>query len=213
MNYAQQQRNPSKHMMGIAAVIVFHILLVWALVSGLARKVVEVIKQPLETKIIEEVKPPAEEAPPPPPPKFAPPPPPVIPPPEVSVAAPVNAGPTISAVTREKPPPAPPAPPAAPPAPPAPKPAVQTAIGAACPNATATMANIPYPRNAQRDGITGSFIIEFTVAADGSITNPTVIGQGHKYLTDAAKAAVMSFKCVAQGQEVKVQAPFSFKLE
>lgn len=64
MDYAQQQRRPTKHLVGLGVVVLMHILLGWALVSGLARKVVEVIKAPIETKIIEEVKPP------PPPPKI-----------------------------------------------------------------------------------------------------------------------------------------------
>jgi protein TonB len=85
VDFARQQRNPTKHAVGFGIVIVMHILLGWALVSGLARKVVEVIKAPIETKIIEEVKPPPP--PPenlPPPPKFAPPPPSFVPPPRSS---------------------------------------------------------------------------------------------------------------------------------
>ena len=84
LNYAEQQRNPGKHVVGIGIVIVLHILLGWALLNGLARTVIEVIKGPIETKIIEEAKPPPP--PPenlPPPPKFAPPPPSFVPPPEV----------------------------------------------------------------------------------------------------------------------------------
>jgi hypothetical protein len=65
VDYASQQRNPGKHAVGIGIVIAMHVLLAWALVSGLARKVVDVIKAPIETKIIEEVQPP------PPPPLFA----------------------------------------------------------------------------------------------------------------------------------------------
>ena len=71
-DYADQQRKPGKHLVGIGIVILMHLLLGWALVSGLARKVVEVIKNPIETKIIEEVKPP------PPPPENLPPPPPKL---------------------------------------------------------------------------------------------------------------------------------------
>ena len=75
MDYAQQQRNPGKHAVGIGIVLVMHLLLAWAIVSGLARKVVDVIKAPIETKIIEEVAPPPPPPPEnlPPPPKFAPP--------------------------------------------------------------------------------------------------------------------------------------------
>ena len=87
MDYAQQQRNPGKHTVGLGIVIALHVLLGWAIVSGLARKVVDVIKAPIETKIIEEVQPPPPPPPEnlPPPPKFAPPPPSFVPPPEVVV--------------------------------------------------------------------------------------------------------------------------------
>ena len=70
MDYAQQQRNPGKHLSGFMIVVVLHVVLGWALLNGLARKIVEVVKAPIETKIIDEVKPP-----PPPPPENLPPPP------------------------------------------------------------------------------------------------------------------------------------------
>ena len=38
MDYAQQQRNPTKHLVGLGVVVVFHIVLIWALVNGLARE-------------------------------------------------------------------------------------------------------------------------------------------------------------------------------
>ncbi|MDH4051952.1 MAG: energy transducer TonB, partial [Rubrivivax sp.] len=87
MDYAEQQRNPGRHAVGIGIVIAMHLLIAWALVSGLARRVVDVIKAPIETKIIEEVQPPPPPPPEnlPPPPKFAPPPPSFMPPPEVVV--------------------------------------------------------------------------------------------------------------------------------
>ena len=223
MNYAQQQRNPGKHFLGIAFVIVFHILLIAALIHGPARKAAQTARQPIEIRIIEEVKPrPVEKPPPPLPPRLAPPPPrrgailrPSVPPSRASVQAPAQIANTVSDAASTEPAATPQQPEPAPPPVPAHKPAAisGSGIGVACPNAAGMMANLPYPRNAQRDGITGSFIIEFTVAADGSVRDPIVIGQGHKYLTDAAKKAVAQLKCSAQGQDVKVQAPFSFKLE
>lgn len=181
MDYAQQQRNPGKHAVGIGIVIVMHLLLAWAVVSGLARKVVDVIKAPIETKIIEEVAPPPPPPPEnlPPPPKFAPPPPSFVPPPEVVVANPPPA-PAIT-VTREVPPPAPPvtiAPPpapAAPPAPPAPA-APRRAAQPAIANAS-DCAPRPedYPAAAQRANATGTTSVQFTVGADGKMTAAEVV--------------------------------------
>ena len=66
MDFARQQRDPTRHLIGITFVIVLHALILWAMVSGLARKAVEVIKKPITATIIEEIK-----APPPPPPAAA----------------------------------------------------------------------------------------------------------------------------------------------
>lgn len=97
MNYAEQHSKPGKHAVGLGIVILLHVLLAWALVSGLARKVVDVIRSPIETKIIEEVEPPPPPPPEnlPPPPQFAPPPPSYVPPPEIVVQNPPPA-PTIT---------------------------------------------------------------------------------------------------------------------
>jgi len=78
MDFAQQQRNPTRHLIGIGGVVLLHVLVVYALVTGLARKVVEVVKGPIEVKVIEEIikKPPPPPDVIPPPPKVAAPPPP-----------------------------------------------------------------------------------------------------------------------------------------
>ena len=60
VDFAEQQRNPGKHVVGFGVVLGLHLLLGWALVSGLAQRMVEVIKAPIETKIIEETKPPPQ---------------------------------------------------------------------------------------------------------------------------------------------------------
>ena len=101
MSFVQPQRSLARHSAGIAAAVVLHIVLVWALMNGLAHKVMQVINSPIETKIIEEVKP--SPAPPkvielPPPPKFAlPPPTAYAPPPEVEVQVPAEAKRVIEA--------------------------------------------------------------------------------------------------------------------
>ena len=49
VDFAQQQRNPGRHIVGIGVVLALHLLLGWALVTGLAQRMVEVIRSPLET--------------------------------------------------------------------------------------------------------------------------------------------------------------------
>src|SRR6266480_2462238 len=99
MSYAHP-KSSSRPVIALVAVGIFHVVLIYALIHGLARKIVEVVRAPLETKIIEEVKrpPPEQPPPPPPPPRLATPPPPFIPPPEVQVQVPVQLPPTITAV-------------------------------------------------------------------------------------------------------------------
>lgn len=91
MNFTQE-KDPKKHLWGIGLVVALHAIVIWALLTGLAQKIVEVVKAPLETMIIQEIKPPPPPPPPPvnlpPPPKAMAPPPPFIPPPEVVVATP-----------------------------------------------------------------------------------------------------------------------------
>ncbi|HEX7690718.1 MAG TPA: energy transducer TonB, partial [Burkholderiaceae bacterium] len=82
MNFAESQRNPKKHPTGLLIVIAMHLLLGYALVSGLGKRVVDVVKV-AETKVID-----APPPPPPPPPKDLPPPPKNLPPPPVYVPPP-----------------------------------------------------------------------------------------------------------------------------
>jgi protein TonB len=203
LNYAEQQRDPAKHAIGIGVVVVMHILLGWALLHGLARTVIEVIKGPIETKIIEEAKPPPP--PPenlPPPPKFAPPPPSFVPPPEVVVNAPPTPAPTITTTT-VAPPPAPvaiaPAAPAAPPAPPAPpRVAARPAIGNV---ASCAPGPDDYPAAALKEEATGTTRVRFTVDAAGKLAGSEVVksagaSRAHKALDRVAvqKLSECTFK-------------------
>ncbi len=178
-----------------------HILLGWALVSGLARKVVEVIKAPIETKIIEEVKPPPP--PPenlPPPPKTLPPPPSFVPPPEVVVAPPPTPAPAIT-VTQVVPPPAPPvviapvevaAPPSPVPAPPAPARTAPQLNFNAC-------AKPEYTTAARRAEAQGTTVVVYTMETNGTITDASVqksagSSRDHKALDRATVDAVLACK-------------------
>jgi len=205
VDFAEQQRRPGRHVVGFGIVLGLHLLLGWALVTGLAQRMVEVIRAPIETKIIEEVKPPPPPPPEnlPPPPKFAPPPPSFVPPPEVQVNPPPMAAPTITTTT-VAPPPAPvtiaPAPVTAPPAPPAPprvaaKPAIAN-VRACAPTSD------DYPAAARRAEATGTTRIRFTVGPDGKMTGAEVVRSAgptreHKLLDRVALAKLGECKFTA----------------
>lgn len=208
--FGRKQQNPVRRFGGIAVVIVLHIVLIYALLNGLATKVVQVIQHPIETKIIEPVKPPPPPPLPPvqlPPPKFAPPPPPFVPPTEVPVQAPPQPTITHQATPVVTAPMAPPAPPVKA------APVVRTEVGVVCPNSDQIRGSIAYPKEAQENGDTGEVLIEFTVDPQGHLTNERVAkSSDHDSLDDAAFKAVKRFNCIAQGQAVRVQVPFSFNL-
>ena len=207
MDYAQQQRSPGKHLTGIVFVIILHVILGYALMNGLATKVMNVIKQPIDTKIIEEVKkPPPPDTPPPPPPKTVQMLPTFVPPPEVMIQAPVTP-PVISQRTAVAPPVY------APPAPPAPVvSAAPPSVGVACPNSQEIRTNIKYPVQARKDGLQGEVLIEMTIAANGEVKDVDVKSSTNRAFNSVAIAASRQFKCAGQGRDVRVQVPYSFKL-
>lgn len=205
-SYADQQRDPRKHLLGLSAVVLFHIVLVYGLLNGLGRKVVEVLKAPLEVAIIDEVKPPP---PPPPPPKqvvrqktSAPPPPAYVPPTETQVQAPTPPI-TTTAERRPEPPPAP----AAPPAPPA-RP-VQVNIAVACPNHGSVPVDMP--KQAIRMGLSGQVLAEFTVGANGEVRDIGVVQSTNTIFNAAVTSAIARYRCVGQGHDVRVRVPFDFR--
>ena len=55
-------------------------------------------------------------------------------------------------------------------------------------------------------------LIEFTVAADGSIKDIEVKSSTDRVFNNASINAVRQFKCNAQGRDVRVSVPFVFKL-
>ena len=206
MDYAQQQRSPGKHLTGIVVVIILHVALGYALMNGLATKVMNVIKQPLETKIIEEVKKlPPPDTPPPPPPKMVQILPTFVPPPEVNIQAPVTA-PVISNITAVAPPVY------APPAPPAPVAVAAPSVGVACPNSQEIRTNIKYPVQARKDGLQGDVLIEMTIAANGEVKDVEVKSSTNRAFNSVSISASKQFKCNGQGRDVRVQVPYSFKL-
>jgi periplasmic protein TonB len=182
MEFTNTGGAPSKRLTGLGVVLLVHVLVIYALLTGLARKVVEIVKQPIETKMIEEVKPPPppEMEPPPPPPKMAVPPPPFIPPPEVAVATPPAQN-TIAAVSNVKPD----NPTFAPPQ------KTDAAPGASRIAAVvdfSTCAKPEYPRNSQRNEEQGTVTLAFLIGLDGHVVDSRVEkSSGFRELDKAAQ--------------------------
>lgn len=176
MSYAHPTSS-SRRLTGLGVTVALHIVLVYALIHGLARQIVEAVRPPLETKIIEEVKaPPPEQPPPPPPPKFATPPPPFIPPPEVRVQVPVQA-PAITAVVST--------PPAAAPPPPG---QVHVPVTTAPVVQAASCEKPPYPPGARRANETGTVLLSFLIDVNGRILESKIErSSGYRRLDDAAR--------------------------
>jgi len=220
MDFSKRQADPRRHLVGIAFVILLHAIIIYALVSGLAKKVVDVVRAPIETKVIEEIKkpPPPPEVVLPPPPKLEAPPPPFIPPPEIQIATPPPPAPTITATT-QTPPPAPvviaPTPPvAAAPAPPAPPAPATASAGVVCSNYATVMGDVAYPREAQRQGIErGEAVIQFTLTASGEVKDIKAIRATHQIFARNSIRIVSEYKCQGQGRDLVVTVPFGYKLE
>jgi protein TonB len=187
VNYAERERNPAKHLPSIAAVVVLHIIIGYALITGLARKVVEVMKQPIETKIIEEIKKPPPDVPPPPPPKLAAPPPPFIPPPEINIQIPqVTPPPTITTVTTTPPPPGPP--PVIQPQVVAPQTAVRKEYKASY------RVEPTFPRQAIQQGIQGRVVAWVHVAPNGSVTSVEIKNSSNRIFDREVIRALSQWK-------------------
>ena len=92
MDFSQNGTSPLRKFSGLGIVVAVHVILAWFLITGLAHRLIETIKGPVETKVIEDKTPPPPPPPDPvpPPPKIAAPPPPFIPPPEVPVNVPTQ---------------------------------------------------------------------------------------------------------------------------
>jgi protein TonB len=173
MDYAEPTFS-SRRATGVAFVALLHVVIIYALVSGLGVQVVQVLHQPLEAQIIQEIKP-ARTPPAPPPPHLVKPPPPYIPPPLVHIAPPPV--PVIAAVTTVRPP-----------APPPPVQAVRSQAGL---DANQSCAAPEYPQDAEDMGQTGTSVLQFLVAADGAVEKSLVASSsGHTELDDAALAAL-----------------------
>ncbi len=195
MNFTHNGKS-QKNYTGITIVVLLHILAGYGVVSGLGKRLVSKMTEPVETKIIEEVAPPPpkELPPPPPPPEMKAPPPPFIPPVEVNVQQPPPQQSVISNATNVKP-----ASnelqktaPAAPPAPPAP-PAQSVRVEAVAD--FSTCAKPEWPKSSLRNEETGTVTLSFLIGADGRVVESKLVkSSGFRDLDKAAQVGISKCK-------------------
>ena len=190
-DYARQQRQPQRHALGITLVVVLHVLLFWAIQSGLSREVTKKIQVVADVLLLAQDKP---QPPPlvPPPPKVMPAPPPkVMPaPPRTAPAAqvpavevPVTAAPSVNAVTVA---PSAPAPVVAA----APSPRSEPVRTAAVVN-SAQCEKPEYPSASRRMEEEGTVHLRFLVGVDGKVIQSEIEkSSGYKRLDEAARAGL-----------------------
>ena len=190
MDFSQQGQEAGSKLTGITVVVLVHAILIYALLTGLGKKIISVIKEvPIETKVIEEVKPlsPPPDALPPPP-KLAAPPPPFIPLPEVQVAP--QPTPNVIAAVSTVQPPQQDLHPAAPAAPVAAKPSAGPSVVRAVVDFS-SCERPDYPRNALRNEEQGTTRLSFLIGLDGKVAESKVEkSSGSRTLDAAAKNAL-----------------------
>lgn len=203
MEFAQDGKAGSRTT-AFVAVVGVHVLMIWAIVSGLATKIVEKVAGPIETKVIEEIKPPPP--PPekivPPPPDLKAPPPPFVPIPEIQVQTP----PPPNAVTTQNTTPAPvtdfkPAPAPAPT--PAPAPAPKGPI-----NARVVCTEMPLPEITADYDTPAEYEYTLTLQNGRVVAKQVRVIRGvpdrraQRSILQALDAAVSSYKCGSYSGEV-----------
>jgi protein TonB len=190
MNFSEHGHEPSKKLVGITVVVMIHVVLIYALINGLGKQIISVIKElPIQAVLIEavneEVKPPAPPTPvaPPSPPKKVIPSKPVVPLPEVPVqqAPSPNA---IQAVTNELP---------------SEKQTQETVTAEPAKGSSVTHAIVDfttcskpdYPRNSLRNEEQGTVRIQFLIGLDGHVADSKIEkSSGFRTLDAAAKKAL-----------------------
>jgi protein TonB len=203
--------DPTRRIVGWSVVIAAHLLVLWALTNGNARRGLAPINQPLQAVLIQEVIIP----PPPPPPKE-------IPKPEQKVVKAAAPPPAYVPLPEVQPPVSPsqiavqslPTPPVAAPviAPPPPSAAPASSgssadMGVACP----TQVRPQMPRKAIRDGTEGVVKAQALIR-DGLVREVTILS-GPRVFHAAVREAMMQYKCVSGSGEAIATQEFVFKID
>jgi protein TonB len=201
--YPQETSIFSKRAIVFIAIVVFHVLVIYAFATGLAKSGQRYLSTILQTTMIQQEKP--KDLPPPPPPVDLKEKPPVqVIAPDINITVPIEAPPPIQNVTTK----------AAPPPPPAPR-----AVAPGTPIKPISMPDVHdyYPEQARRDGQEGRAQVKVCVGANGKIESAeTASTSGFPALDEAAVkvAKAARFKpATSEGKPVESCATLPVKFE
>jgi protein TonB len=162
--YVHDNMWASRRITVLIGIVVFHLLLVWGLTSGLAKRTLEIIAPPIEVSQIEEQE--ADDKPPPPPPPKMEIPPVQVPPPVVDITLPTETANTtaLSNVTDKPLPPAPP-----------PQPVAVARVAPKLRPGSQPMSDDYYPPTSKRLEEQGNAIVKLCVGENGRLAQePTI---------------------------------------
>jgi protein TonB len=196
MSYANRRQMSGNRTVAIVIVALIHVLIGYALITGLAYNVIKKAAEDLKTFDVEDEPPPPPEEPPPPQEKVpeTPPPPVVSPPPLVRSnieTPPIQTAPVAPPVViTPRAEPAPPAPPAPPPPPPPPRPVVSQAAKARG-SLPGLFSTDDYPQDAIRNEQQGTTAVALTIGTDGRVSGCSVTSSSGSPSLDNATCRII----------------------
>jgi protein TonB len=202
MDYGADARLSKNTITGIGLVVLLHIFLVYALLSGLGTRVFETVHPPLNVVMITQPK----QVIVPPPPHFPQPTPDAphydvpMPPVHREMTVPPQMPPAGGFVYTPRPPTAGHG-------------TVSTNVGIVCPGVTQMQNQLSdeFGQISDQTGInSASVVLRFTVGVDGKVSNMTIVSSSAPQLDALALQGGALLNCHGQGQAVTVTAPFAF---
>ncbi|HEX3675256.1 MAG TPA: energy transducer TonB [Rhizomicrobium sp.] len=164
-----------RRFMSVIVVGGIHLVLIWALATGLASNFMHKQLEDITTEVIKEKAPQQNKVPPPPPPELVKPPPPFVPPPDIVVTTEAPSTNTIVATTQHV----------------EPKPQISSPAAIGRPH---SCGRAQYPALAVRLDHEGNVGLNFTINTNGSVSNVSVSSSsGHDELDQAAVACASSW--------------------
>ncbi len=185
MSYANRKQMSSNRTASIIVVALLHVVLGWALVTGLAYNVVKKAAEDLKTFDVSEP-PPPPEAPPPPPPKQE-----VLPPPVVTPPAIVNIAPPTQAVIMSVPTPPPYIAPITKVATPPPPPPVKQSAARAKGSLVGLFSDDDYPNSALQSEQQGTTAVQLVIGTDGKVSACNITSSSGSSALDSATCNVL----------------------